>query len=331
MSSVTSTGICLWPLCTPKVSPTNCGRIVERRDHILITAFEPDPRALSAFFSKYPSTNGPFQIERATSLTFLLYMPAAQDKLVGCPVVPRLLALGGLAPGRHRMPSARSAALAAAMRVIDRVHGNAAHHRAASLPAHPTCLADRDVGVVGVGHRTYCRHAGGRHHACLAGIEPKDGVACIATDKLHIGAGRARDLATLADLHLHIVDNGADRHVSKRHGIARLHIDAGIGNHRIAGLEPLRREDVGELTVLLFDQRDERRAVGIEFEPLHGGRHAELAALEIDHSVAALVPAAAMPHGHAALVVAATRFGRPSVSALTGLPFHTWLRSMSTS
>ena len=49
MSSVTSTGMCFWPLCTPKVSPTNCGRMVERRDHILITAFEPEPRAFSAY------------------------------------------------------------------------------------------------------------------------------------------------------------------------------------------------------------------------------------------------------------------------------------------
>src|SRR6478609_2449783 len=164
MSSVTSTGICFWPLCTPKVSPTNCGRIVERRDHVLITAFEPAPRALSAFFSKYPSTNGPFQIERDTSLTFLLHMAAAQDELVGRPVMPRLLALGGLAPGRHRMPSAGGASFAAAMRVIDRVHGHTAHHGAASFPAHPAGLANRDVGVVRVGHRTNGCHAAGRHH-----------------------------------------------------------------------------------------------------------------------------------------------------------------------
>src|SRR4249920_1297878 len=121
--------------------------MVERRDHILITAFEPDPRAFSAFFSKYPSTNGPFQMERATSLTFLLRMAAAQDELVACLVRTRLLALGGLAPGRHRVPSAGGTAFSAAVRVIDRVHGHAAHDRLAPLPAHAAGLADRDVGV----------------------------------------------------------------------------------------------------------------------------------------------------------------------------------------
>src|SRR5262249_24443603 len=52
MSSVTSTGMCLCPLCTPHVRPTNCGRMVERRDQILITALEPEPRAFSAFLSR---------------------------------------------------------------------------------------------------------------------------------------------------------------------------------------------------------------------------------------------------------------------------------------
>src|SRR5690606_5078644 len=36
ISSVTSTGMNLLPLCTPKVRPTNCGMIVERRDQVLM-------------------------------------------------------------------------------------------------------------------------------------------------------------------------------------------------------------------------------------------------------------------------------------------------------
>ena len=36
--------------------------------------------------------------------------------------------------------------------------------------------------------------------------------------------------------------------------------------------EALRREDVGELAVLIFDQSDEGGAVGIIFEPLDGRR-----------------------------------------------------------
>ena len=47
MSSVTITGMCFRPLYTPKVSPTNCGRTVERRDQILITSLRPELRAAS--------------------------------------------------------------------------------------------------------------------------------------------------------------------------------------------------------------------------------------------------------------------------------------------
>jgi hypothetical protein len=38
--------------------------MVERRDQVLITSERPDVCATSAFFSTWPSTNGPFQVER---------------------------------------------------------------------------------------------------------------------------------------------------------------------------------------------------------------------------------------------------------------------------
>jgi len=52
MFSVTSTGRNFWPLCTPNVRPTNCGRMVERRDQVLITSLRPVPREASAFFRR---------------------------------------------------------------------------------------------------------------------------------------------------------------------------------------------------------------------------------------------------------------------------------------
>src|SRR5581483_2437244 len=44
--------------------PTNCGRMVERRDQIFTTSRRPDERAASAFFRRKPSMNGPFFSER---------------------------------------------------------------------------------------------------------------------------------------------------------------------------------------------------------------------------------------------------------------------------
>ena len=42
-------------------------------------------------------------------------------------------------------------------------------------------------------------------------------------------------------------------------------------------LQPLRRQDVGELAVLVADQRDEGGAVRVVFEPLDRRRHVDLA------------------------------------------------------
>src|ERR1700679_4289993 len=100
MFSVTETGRNLLPLYTPKVSPTNCGRIVERRDQILMISLRPDAREASALLRRYPSTNGPFHTERA--ILVLPLRAAADDQLVRPLVLASLVTLGRLAPRRDR-------------------------------------------------------------------------------------------------------------------------------------------------------------------------------------------------------------------------------------
>src|SRR6202012_4017509 len=99
--------------------------------------------------------NGPFQTERTMSgVSLLLPLVAAdENESVGRFVRAGLLALGRLAPRRDRMTAARGAAFAAAVRMVDRVHGDTAVMRLAAEPAVTTGLADRDVHVVRVGHR----------------------------------------------------------------------------------------------------------------------------------------------------------------------------------
>src|SRR5271156_805556 len=91
-----------------------------------------DPRALSALFNKYPSTNGPFQTERAILLALAR---AADDQLIRALVDARFRALGRLAPWRDRMTATAGAAFAAAVRMVDRVHHHTAVVRAAAEPA----------------------------------------------------------------------------------------------------------------------------------------------------------------------------------------------------
>src|SRR5580693_4969171 len=71
----------------------------------------------------------------------LALVAAAHDQPVRRLVVPSLSALCRLAPRRDRMPATRGATLAPAMRMIDRVHRDAAHRRPAAEPAAAAGLA----------------------------------------------------------------------------------------------------------------------------------------------------------------------------------------------
>src|SRR6478736_3777544 len=86
------------------------------------------------------------------SLALLLAAPAgADDQLVGLLVLrTRSLAERRNSPRRDGMPAALRLALAAAVRVVDRVHRRAAHGRALALPAAASRLAAGLVLVVEV-------------------------------------------------------------------------------------------------------------------------------------------------------------------------------------
>src|SRR5262245_56512269 len=197
------------------------------------------------------------------------------------------------------MSAARRAALAAAMRMVDRVHRYATIVRHAAHPALASGLADRDVHVVGIGYGADRRHAAAVHQALLGRVETQDDMLAVAADDLGIGAGRARNLPALSDFDFDIVHDGADRHVSDRHGITRFHVRVLAGYDGVPRREALRRQDIGEFAVLVFDQCDEGGPVGVVFDPLDRRRHIEFAALEINLAVRPLVTAAAKTHGYA--------------------------------
>src|SRR5690606_14218939 len=122
------------------------------------------------------------------------------NHLVRLLVVAGAGALGGLAPRRDRVAAARGAAFTTAVRVVDRVLGDAAGQRTAALPAGAAGLAEVLVLVVGVRHRADRAHAIAAQVALLARVQADDNHAAVAADDLHIGARRTRDLAALARL-----------------------------------------------------------------------------------------------------------------------------------
>src|SRR5439155_4556272 len=147
------------------VCPTISGMMVERRDHVRSTFFSLREFMASTRVCKKPSTNGPFFVERAikSDLSFQsavrLLTAAVDNESIRTFVISRLIAARRLSPRSHRMTAARSLAFAAAMRMIDRVHGNAAVYRAPSHPTNTSCLAYSDVFVIRIPHLSDGRHA----------------------------------------------------------------------------------------------------------------------------------------------------------------------------
>src|SRR3569833_3132236 len=95
----------------------------------------------STYIIRWASQNGPFFNERV--MCYPLFLAAARDDHRSRALIAtRLLALGLLTPCRYRMTTCSGAALAATVRVVDRVHDHAAHSRTHAAPTHCTGLAD---------------------------------------------------------------------------------------------------------------------------------------------------------------------------------------------
>src|ERR1700722_7557395 len=114
------------------VCPTMSGWMVERRDQVRTTFLSFAWFNTSILTIRCPSIKGPFFVDRAIQkprylpARYLLFALTAHDERIGPLIVAGLVGACRLSPGGHRMTSAGSLSLAAAMRVIHRVHRNAA-------------------------------------------------------------------------------------------------------------------------------------------------------------------------------------------------------------
>src|SRR5436190_11477219 len=306
MASVTYTGTCLRPSCTARVWPTMSGVTVLRRDHVLMTLRSPAAFIASTFSRRWSSMNGPF-----FKLLGMLDLPpcAARTTPADDELVARLALLAGaalgLAPRRHRVPATGALSFAAPERVVDRVHRDAARLRAASLPSVATGLADRDQAGLAVADRTDRRAAVDRYAPHLGRGQPQRCEHAFLGNELDGRARAPAQLGTAARLELDVVHRGSDRDVTQRQRVADADLAALAALHHGADLETLRGDDVALLAVEIVQERKARVAVGVVLDCRDLGRHRVLVAAEVDDAVALLVPAPAVPGGHATVRVAA--------------------------
>src|SRR5262249_11100303 len=218
---------------------------------------------------------------------------AAHDHLVGLLALLAGAALG-LAPRRHRVATARALALTTAERVVDRVHGHAAHVGALALPPVAAGLAHLHQRCLGVADRADRGAAVDGHAAHLRGREPKGRELAFLRHELDRGAGPATDLAAGTGLQLDVVHRGPDRDVAERERVARADLGAVAALEQVADLHLRGGEDVPLLAVEVVEQREASVAVGVVLDGRDLRRHAVLVAPEVDGAVLLLVPTAAV-------------------------------------
>src|SRR4029453_16650110 len=237
----------------------------------------------------------------------LLFLPPCDDVGVGGPrTPPRLVALGRLAPRRHRVVTL-ALALATTHRVVHRVHDGAAHGRAEAAPAHAPGLADRDVLVVEVADLADGGHAVYGDQPDLARGQSQRGAVAFLGEQLRLGSGAAAELGAAARVQLDVVHQRADRDVADGQRVAGHDVGLRARHQHVPHLHTVRGDDVALLAVAVMQQREVRGPVGIVLAPPPPRRDAALGALEVPLPQHALGPAAPVAHGDAPVGVAAVR------------------------
>src|SRR5258708_35254113 len=138
--------------------------------------------------------------------------PAADDQVVRRLLLARLVSLRRHPPRRLWMVSFRLA-LATAVRMIDRVHRDAAHVTALAEPSRASGLADRNIFVVEIADLADSGAALRLHHPLLARRQLAQRHLALFRHQLRLGARATRELRACAGLHLDRMNDSADRNI----------------------------------------------------------------------------------------------------------------------
>jgi hypothetical protein len=204
-----------------------------------------------------------------------------------------LYPLVGWPHGVARVPTAGGAALAAAHRVVHRVHGDAAVVRPPPSqrlrPALPSEMFMWSMFRPGRWWRSSRRGpCAPRPRAADLRVAPSFAMSCAPAP-----AERA-SWPPLPILQLDVVDHRAERDV--RSGSALPGVDRRLaGDHLVAHLSPSGPEDVALLAVGVVQQRDARRAVRVVLDRRDGAGDADACRAGSRSAVPPLVAAAAEP------------------------------------
>src|SRR6266568_838519 len=123
------------------------------------------------------------------------------------------------------MTTAGGFAFSAAQRMVDRVHHDAARDRTPALVPCAPGLAPVDELPLRVSDLADRRATRGLDEPDLTRRHPEMRVSTLLREELHARTGASSDLRAATRPQLNRVDDGADRDVLERQGVASLDVD----------------------------------------------------------------------------------------------------------
>src|ERR1035437_2505566 len=217
----------------------------------------------------------------------------------------RSVAHGGLTPRRLGRHSGRRLTFTTTVRMVSRVHDHATDFGPLAHVPCASCLAQALVLVLEIRDLADSRHTAEGDPPDLAGRKSHGGEISLFGEQLGRHARGPDDLTALARDQLDVVDRGAERDVGQRKRIAETSLGLDAGDDHVANLETVGQEHVALLAVLVVEQADTGRPVGVVLDRGQLRRDIELVPLEVQDSVVLLLTAATMTNGELALVIAA--------------------------
>src|SRR6185312_15277182 len=230
--------------------------------------------------------------------------PASDDELVALLIAFTGAALG-LTPRADRVTAAGGLTLAAAVRVVDRVHHDTADGGALALPPHAAGLAPVDVRLLGIADLADGGAAAHVDAADLTAGHTQRGVGAFLTEQLDARSRGPGQLGAATWPQLDGVDDGTGRDVAQRQVVTGLDVGVGAGLNDVSLLQTMGGDDVALLAIQVVQQRNVGGPVGVVLDVSDLGVDAVLVVpTEVDHAVCALVPTALVPGGDSTVRVA---------------------------
>jgi hypothetical protein len=205
------------------------------------------------------------------------------------------------------------------MRVVNWVHRNSSRLRALPEPPNATSLRITPILMIRIGNLANRRSTLAPNQAHLTRRQSQNHVSAIAPHNLHAIPGRPRKLAAAPNLHLNIMNHGSKRNIFEQHTIPRLNVCDIIRDNLIPNGQLVWRNNVAKFAIIIFNQRDKRRSIGVILNPRNLSPNAVFIPHKIYISIQPLMPTAPMTAGYVSMIIAPTTLA-DAMSQLTARP-----------